>query len=103
MMASAKRIYTMLTELVHVRLRKFHRDHPLQADRRQMVLMRSAERSVDHRVYANQALGKEMSSICVLITIAKPSSVTARAAHFHGVQETEHALSFINESRSFHV
>lgn len=49
--------------------------------------MCSAERSVDHRVSANQTLGEEMSSICVLITIAKSSSVTARVAHFHGVQE----------------
>lgn len=53
-----------------------------------MVPMCSAERSVDHKVSANQTLGKEMSSICVLITPAKPSSVTARAAHFHRVQET---------------
>lgn len=53
-----------------------------------MVPTCSAEGSVDHRVSANQTLGKEMSSICVLITTAKPSSVTARAAHFHGVQET---------------
>lgn len=45
--------------------------------------MCSAERSVDHKVSANQTLGKEMSAICVLITTAKPSSVTARAAHFH--------------------
>ena len=53
-----------------------------------MVPMCSAERSVDHKVSANQTLGKEMSSICVLITPAKPSRVTARAAHFHRVQET---------------
>lgn len=72
-----------------MRLRKVYRDKPLQADGRQMVLMCSAVSSVDHRVSANQTLGEEMSSICVLITTAKPSRVAARAAHFHGVQETE--------------
>lgn len=72
-----------------MRLRKVSRDKPLQADGRQMVLMCSAMSSVDYRVSANQTLGEEMSSICVLITTAKPSRVAARAAHFHGVQETE--------------
>lgn len=69
-------------------IRKFRCNYPLQAEWRQMVLMCSAEGSVDHRESANQTLGKEMSSICVLITTAKPSSVIARAAHFHRVQET---------------
>lgn len=49
--------------------------------------MCSPERSVDHRVSANQTLGEEMSSICVLITTAKPSSVTARAAHFQSTRD----------------
>lgn len=68
-----------------------------------MVPMCSAERSVDHKVSANQTLGKEISSICVLITPAKPFRVTARAAHFHRVQETWHILSFISERRNFHI
>lgn len=62
-----------------------------------MVLTCSAEGSVDHRVSANQTLGKEMSSICVLITTANPTSVTARAAHL--MEYKRHNTYFLSNTK----